>query len=54
MNSATRHAGAADLRSFWFSFINVSLREDTVKQQKMLRLKFIRRERPLNRERTDE
>ena len=33
MNSAIRQAGAADLRSLWFSFINVSLREDTVKQQ---------------------
>jgi hypothetical protein len=54
MSSTTRQAGAADLRSLWFSFINVSLPKDTVKQRKMPRLRFVCKERPLNRERTDE
>jgi hypothetical protein len=54
MNSAIRQAGAADLRGLWFSFINVSSTEDMVKQQHMLRLKFMCRERSLNRERTNE
>jgi hypothetical protein len=54
VSNAIRQAEAADLRSLWFSFINVSLRGDTVKQQKMPRSMFVCKERPLNRGRTDE
>ena len=42
------------LGELWFGFINVSLREDTVTQQKFLRLRFMCSERALNRERTGE